>query len=88
MSIIHGLPEELYARAEDPDRPGNLAALLRNAALAINVGDIRLAKALVGLRTVRPAVEGFRDSRDFTLGTAMLADLDALIRHLEEATKE
>ena len=38
---------------------------------------------LVALRTVRPCVEVYRDRWDFTLGSAMLRDLDETIASLE-----
>ena len=41
-----------------------------------------LRRALIGLRTVRPCVEVYRDKYDYTVGTAMLSDFNALVSRL------
>jgi hypothetical protein len=45
-----------------------------------------LRRALIGLRTVRPCVEVYRDKYDYTVGTAMLSDFNALVSRLEDIT--
>jgi hypothetical protein len=88
--VLEGLPSgstiasELYRRAENDLLGHDLTVLMRNGGLQINVLEIRLGKALVALRTVRPCVVVYRDRYDFTLGTAMLSDLDAVIARMEE----
>ena len=45
-----------------------------------------LRRALIGLRTVRPCVEVYRDKYDYTVGTAMLSDLAARGIEVSERT--
>jgi hypothetical protein len=84
MTKAAEIANALYEDAEIEAVPNRTAALMRNGGLAINVQEIRLRRALVGLRTVRPCVEVYRDKFDFTEGTAMLADLDALVARMED----
>lgn len=77
------ISSELYRRADNELMGNDLKRLMRNGALHIDVMELRLRKALVALRAVRPCVEVYRDRWDFTLGSAMLRDLDETIASLE-----
>jgi hypothetical protein len=84
MTKAAEIANALYEEAESEAIPHRTSALMRNGGLAINVQEIRLRRALIGLRTIRPCVEVYRDKYDFTEGTNMLADLDALIARMND----